>query len=316
MIAKRTHPSLKSSSTPEGWWRTSVLSEELGQAVDAVLQEWRAFDRLAAVGVAPSRSCLLFGAPGTGKTLTAMSIAHRMEVPVVLARLNGLISSFLGTTARNISALFEFADRYRCVLLLDEFDAIAKLRDDPQEVGEIKRVVNTLLQKFDQRADRGVTIALTNHPGLLDPAIWRRFEVKIEMPAPGGSERLDLFRRFLAPLTTSDVGFQLLSWATEGATGAEVRGIVNSIKRQAALSDRLAGGLELDPKGVIQMLERYFLTSASGISRPRLEALQSGEKPLARALLGDPAGTFNQSIVAGLLGRDQATVSRWMRDDA
>jgi hypothetical protein len=293
-----------------------VLSTELSHAVDAVLEEWKAFEELAAVGVAPSRSCLLFGAPGTGKTLTAMSIAQRMGLPVVLARLDGLISSFLGTTARNIGNLFEFADRYRCVLLLDEFDAIAKLRDDPQEVGEIKRVVNTLLQSLDQRAGRGVTIALTNHPSLLDPAIWRRFEVKIEMPAPGQQERLTLFKRFLAPLTTSDVGFQLLAWATEGATGAEVRGIVNSVKRQAALSGQLADGPELQPKSLIPMLQRYHLTSASGTARPRLEALRCGEKPLARALLGDAIGGFNQSIVAALLGRDQATVSRWMREDA
>lgn len=293
-----------------------VLGRDLGLAIDALLEEWSAFDRLAAVGVAPSRSCLMFGAPGTGKTLTAMSIAQRLGLPVVVARLDGLVSSFLGTTARNIGALFEFADRYRCVLLLDEFDAIAKLRDDPQEVGEIKRVVNTLLQSLDKRADRGVTIALTNHPALLDPAIWRRFEVKIEMPAPGSSERLDLFRQFLAPLTTSEVGFELLAWATDGATGAEVRSIVNSVKRQAALSDRFESDRELEPKGLVQMLQRYHLTSASGAARPRLEALQSGEKPLARALLSESGGAFNQSTVAGLLGRDQGTVSRWVREEA
>lgn len=293
-----------------------VLGHDLALAIDALLKEWAAFDRLAAVGVAPSRSCLMFGAPGTGKTLTAMWIAQRLGLPVVVARLDGLVSSFLGTTARNIGMLFEFVDRYRCVLLLDEFDAIAKLRDDPQEVGEIKRVVNTLLQSLDKRADRGVTIALTNHPALLDPAIWRRFEVKIEMPAPGPSERLELFRQFLAPFTTSDVGYHLLAWATDGATGAEVRGIVNSVKRQAALSDQLASGAILDPKTLVPMLHRYHLTSASAAARPRLEALQSGEKPLARALLSESGGAFNQSMVAALLGRDQGTVSRWMREDA
>ena len=136
------------------------------------------------------------------------------------------------------------------------------------------------------------------------------------MPAPGPSERLELFRQFLAPFTTSDVGYHLLAWATDGATGAEVRGIVNSVKRQAALSDQLASGAILDPKTLVPMLHRYHLTSASAAARPRLEALQSGEKPLARALLSESGGAFNQSMVAALLGRDQGTVSRWMREDA
>lgn len=292
-----------------------VLNEELSKAVDALLEEWNAFERLASVGVAPSRSCLLFGAPGTGKTLTAMSIAHRLGLPVVSAKLDGLISSFLGTTARNIGTLFEFADRYQCVLLLDEFDAIAKLRDDPQEVGEIKRVVNTLLQSLDQRAERGVTIALTNHPSLLDPAIWRRFEVKIEMPAPGSLERMALFRSFLAPLSTSDVGFQILTWATEGATGAEVRSVVNSIKRQTALGHQELAG-DLDVKSLVQMLRRYQLTSASHEVRPQMEVLKADEKGLARALLTDKSAHFSQAAVAAALGRDQATISRWMREDA
>lgn len=293
-----------------------VLNPELKLAVDALIDEWTAFDALATLGVAPSRTCLLFGPPGTGKTLTALNIAARLNLPVVVARLDGIVSSFLGTTARNIGALFEFANRYRCVLLLDEFDALAKLRDDPQEVGEIKRVVNTLLQSLDSRSERGVSIAITNHPSLLDPAIWRRFEVKIEMPKPQYNQRAELFLQFLHPLRTSDLGVQTLAWASEDATGAEVRAIANSIKRYAALQLGASAATELKPGEIVEALARYYVTSADLTDRPRLASFRGSGKALAKALLVDQPGSFNQSSIAALLGKDQATISRWMREEA
>src|SRR6188768_626714 len=125
-------------------------------------------------------------------------------MPVVLARLDGLISSYLGTTARNIAIMFAFAARYRCVLLLDEFDAIAKVRDDPQEVGEIKRVVNALLQNLDSRREVGFTIGITNHPRLLDSAVWRRFEIQLEIPRPDFAMRLALAKAFMVPVKAPD----------------------------------------------------------------------------------------------------------------
>lgn len=114
----------------------------------------------------PASSCLIYGLPGTGKTHLGKWIAKQIGLPVVLARLEGLMSSFLGTTAKNIGNLFSFANRYNCVLLLDEFDAIAKLRNDPQEVGEVKRVVNTLLQCLDSRKDQGFTIGINQSTNL------------------------------------------------------------------------------------------------------------------------------------------------------
>lgn len=147
------------------------------------------------------RTCLIYGPPGTGKTRLALWIAAQLDLPVVSARIDGLVSSFLGTTARNIGNLFAFANRYRCLLLLDEFDAVAKLRDDPQEVGEIKRVVNALLQNLDMRHDVGITVGITNHQRLLDPAVWRRFEVQLEMPRPDFDVRLEIAKSFMPPIT-------------------------------------------------------------------------------------------------------------------
>ncbi|MFM7459509.1 MAG: AAA family ATPase, partial [Burkholderiales bacterium] len=166
------------------------FEEPLATAARALAQEWRSASALLEMQVEPARTCLIYGPPGTGKTTLALWLSGQLGLPAVVARLDGLISSFLGTTARNVGNLFAFASRYRCVLILDEFDAVAKVRDDPHEVGEIKRVVNALLQNMDIRRGNGLTIAVTNHEALLDPAIWRRFEIQLCVPRPGYAGRL------------------------------------------------------------------------------------------------------------------------------
>ena len=112
-----------------------LLDRRITAAAQALLSEWNMSEALLRLGVEPAKSCLIYGAPGTGKTSLALWLAKQLNLPVVIARLDGLISSFLGTTARNVGALFTFANRYKCVLILDEFDAVAKVRDDPNEVG-------------------------------------------------------------------------------------------------------------------------------------------------------------------------------------
>lgn len=201
--------------------------------IDALLMEWMNAERIRAAGLSPSPSLLVYGAPGTGKTSLALWLAQQLGRPVVLARLDGLISSFLGTTARNLGTLFAFANRYDCVLVLDEFDAIAKVRDDPNEVGEIKRVVNALLQNMDVRVGLGVTIALTNHEALLDPAIWRRFEVQLAIPKPAFAQRVQIALRSLDdPGENANAEAHLLSWVAEGLSGAEVRTLATKYRKR------------------------------------------------------------------------------------
>ena len=213
-----------------------VYEGRVSETIAGLLEEWSSADALRNVGVEPTRSLLIFGPPGSGKTLTATYIAEQLNLPLVTAKIDGLISSFLGTTARNIANLFDFANRYSCLLLLDEFDALAKVRDDPQEVGEIKRVVNSLLQNLDQRRDFGVTIAITNHDRLLDPAVWRRFETHVHIGEPGTQARTKMIERFLAPLKPEPPIFSIIAYCLEGHSGADLERICVSLKRTLALS--------------------------------------------------------------------------------
>lgn len=285
-----------------------VLDAELASSVDRLIEEWLHADELKAIGAPPARTCLLFGQPGTGKTRLAYHISNRLGLPLVLARLDGLISSFLGTTARNIGTLFQFANRYQCVLLLDEFDAIAKVRDDPQEVGEIKRVVNAILQNIDKRSLHGFTIAITNHENLLDPAVWRRFEIRIAMPPPSFKERAQILEIYLQPLPIDLPAINLLAWLSEGRTGSDLESMARSIKRYTAVHRQ--GDFSL-----IEALRAYILTNATAQANEKLALLMSSPQEIARRVLAEDCLGLTQQQVGRLLGRDQATISRWTKNE-
>lgn len=280
-----------------------VLGAALEGAVNDLLLEWQNAGSLASLGLTPSRTCLIYGPPGTGKTRLAHWLALQLQVPIILVRLDGLMSSYLGTTSRNIGNLFKFANTYRAVLLLDEFDAIAKLRDDPNEIGEIKRIVNTLLQELDARRSIGFTIAITNHPNLLDPAVWRRFEVQLETPIPDWKQRIAIIEAFLPPLEVSDGKLQLLSWALDGCSGAEIEDIIIGLKKSHAL--------EPNELTFAERLTRISFSHGGRIKHEIRRLLASDVTSLALALLEQPL--FSQARVAEALDLNRSTVSRWAK---
>ncbi|HEY4268862.1 MAG TPA: ATP-binding protein [Galbitalea sp.] len=153
---------------------------EVGQLVE----ERSELEALNAAGLAPTKTALFVGAPGVGKTLAANWVAASLDLPLMTLNLASVMSSYLGKTGTNLKQVLDFARSNPGVLFLDEIDAVAKRRDDIGDVGELKRLVNVLLQEIDTWPEGTLLLAATNHPDLLDPAIWRRFESVIQFDLP------------------------------------------------------------------------------------------------------------------------------------
>ena len=173
------------------------LNEENQRNINTFIEYYNSRNEIFKEGYQIPNSILLFGPPGTGKTKLAKYLCSKIQLPLVVARLDGVISSYLGSTAKNIRQLFDFAQRVPCILFLDEFDAIAKIRDDEHELGELKRVVNSLLQNIDNLNNGSIIIAATNHENLLDPAVWRRFGFKLKIDVPDDKSRFEIIKYFL-----------------------------------------------------------------------------------------------------------------------
>lgn len=280
-----------------------VFNEIVTETVRSLTKEWEHQDQLFEAGLHPSLTALLYGPPGTGKTSLALWLAKELHLPAVVARLDGLISSLLGTTARNLGTLFSFANRYDCVLVLDEFDAIAKLRDDPNEVGEIKRVVNALLQNMDTRAMTGITLGLTNHETLLDPAVWRRFEVQVPIPVPAVPERTAIVEAaFGGAADSSDAEAKLIVWMTDGFSGAEVTTVCQKWRKRRIVD----GTSKADPAQLIMQVTASTAARFGSAERP--------EWPNREALIADLVRSvdvhFSQADLAHLCGISTKTVGR------
>ena len=229
-----------------------ILSKRNADKLDSFILSYKNADKLNDLGIGVSNTLLLYGPPGCGKTKCAYLIAKQLNLPLVIARLDSLISSYLGTTAKNIRNLFEFAQKIPCVLFLDEFDAIAKARDDNNELGELKRVVNSLLQNVDSMSKDSLLLAATNHQQLLDSAVWRRFDYKLEIELPDKeaiSKLIYLFTGHMGTLSEKDV--TELSTLFFGLSGAEIEELITKSIRNAVIHNH-----SFDKKNIY---EEYFI---------------------------------------------------------
>lgn len=213
-----------------------VLEQEHDMLLSRFVQEAANAEKLAAAGLGSRFNMLLSGPPGTGKSFIAGHIAARLGLPFHVVRLDTVVSSLLGDTAKNIRALFEFAAHGPGFLFLDEIDAIAKRRDDARELGEIKRVVNTLIQGLDMLHERTVIVAATNHAHLLDPAIFRRFPYHLDVGLPGPELREGLWALYLFDAPAADVAAPL-SQISEGLSCSDIRELSIATRRTAFLND-------------------------------------------------------------------------------
>ena len=215
-----------------------VLPPNLTTTLSQLVVERQKLSLLAEAGLDPTRTLLLTGPPGVGKSMTAKYLATALGVPLVTVELSAVMSSFLGRSGQNLEQAIDYARSEPCVLLVDEFDAIAKRRDDPTDVGELKRVVNVLLLELEHWPSTGLFIAATNHPELLDRAIWRRFERSLTIPLPEKSARLEILGRVLGRydvnLSTGQVAS--LAAASKGLSGSDIDTVVRSAVRRALVT--------------------------------------------------------------------------------
>ena len=188
-----------------------------------------------------SLSLLVYGPPGTGKSRLARHLSRELGLEMYVARLDGLVSSYLGSTAKNIRAVFEFAAKRPCILFLDEFDAIAKLRGDSQELGELKRVVNSFMQNLDTVGQQSVVVAATNHEELLDAAVWRRFAYRLALGLPDEEMRRSMWTHFSTPTEFTKQELALLVDLSEGFSGSDIREVCVRLNRRRLVSDEIPG---------------------------------------------------------------------------
>ena len=218
-----------------------VLPENIEKKVNDFVKVVQHRDKFKSMGLSSQGTLLLYGAPGVGKTTIAKYISLQTGLPLVTARLDTVISSLLGNTSKNIRKIFEYADSKPCILFLDEFDAIAKARDDQHEMGELKRVINSLLQNIDMFAQDNIMIAATNHPELLDKAIWRRFNTVIEVGQPDSEGIARLIKMYLGNFSDdleSDKKHDKILNLFSKKSPSDIRNIINNAITQSVINGR------------------------------------------------------------------------------
>lgn len=215
-----------------------ILDEYVRKQLDDFIKERELITKFLDEDIVPPNSILLSGAPGVGKTYIAQWISYKLNLPLVTLDLASSISSFLGRSGQNIRSIFEYAINQNAVLFLDELDSIAKRRDDASDLGELKRLVNVLLKELESCPSTCVVMGATNHPELLDKAIWRRFDRCLTIPMPEENQRGLLLQRHLGKLNQiiKRNTIEYLSYNTKNINAADICKMCEHIKRQSLIN--------------------------------------------------------------------------------
>lgn len=233
--------------TPKWKFADLILPEEVLQVCQGLVQEHHRSDLLRSYNLEPRNRLLLIGPPGNGKTSLAEAIAESLIVLLLVVRYESLVGTYLGETAVRLRKLFEYVSTRKCVLFFDEFETLGKERGDVHETGEIKRVVSSLLLQIDSLPTHVVVVGATNHAELLDRAVWRRFQVRMNLPAPTRARLTEWFEKYEHRVKVP-LGYSpgTLAKRLLGSNFAEVEEFGATVLRQYALEQPGA-----DMKGIV-----------------------------------------------------------------
>ncbi|NBC34299.1 MAG: AAA family ATPase [Alphaproteobacteria bacterium] len=277
-IGRRAEREAVMELTPRRTLNELMLPEPALAACRQLIEEQHRASLLRSHGLDPRHRLLLVGPPGNGKTTLAEAIAEAIAVPFIVVRYEAMIGSFLGETAGRLKRIFDYVRTTPCVLFFDEFDTIGKERGDTHETGEIKRVVSSLLMQVDILPSYAVVVAATNHPELLDRAVWRRFQLRLDLPAPSQAQLKRYVQAFLDGLNEKpNISADRIVKALGLVSYAEIEEFCLDIKRRHVL-----GMGEVSWKEAIETLlpvwrARGEVSAARGVDASWLASAASDE---------------------------------------
>jgi SpoVK/Ycf46/Vps4 family AAA+-type ATPase len=230
--------SLLAVSYPKLTLSDMILGPNVHDRLSRIIKEHRQSAKIRSHGLVPKRKLLLVGPPGTGKTMTASVLAGELGMPLFQVRLDGLISKFMGETASKLRLIFQAVAEQRGIYFFDEFDAIASQRGMMNDVGEIRRVLNSFLQFIEQDESNSLIVAATNHPEILDYAVFRRFDVVIEYGLPTKSQIIDTLKTRLSVLEVKTLNWAKLADEAAGLSFADLTRAADDATKDAIIHDR------------------------------------------------------------------------------
>lgn len=242
---------LLSVSYPKSRLGDMVLNNELSQQLERIIREQRHAAEILSHGLSPRRKLLLVGPPGTGKTMTASVLAGELGLPLFQVRLDGLITKFMGETAAKLRQIFESTHQTRGVYFFDEFDAIGSQRGLANDVGEVRRILNSFLQMIEQDDSHSLIIGATNHPDILDNALFRRFDDLLHYELPDEAHIASVLKSRLSRMAVKNTSWKRLATKALGLSYAELTRAADEVLK-TALIDRSE---KVSEKDISQALE-------------------------------------------------------------